>query len=258
MDPIHRSSIEPNKATGKIWVRICTPTDFLHECAVDALDKIDSTLAMRSATADLHPLDSDPRNLTLCYCYSGTTGECLQTITTLIDDGQPVSLLSLGFAPIDHQPSTTSPRTSGETFSRQWSTIGEQRFLIEVTKGGFPSAHENSVARTICQFAKRFQLPVWLLRIVSQAGPAAHPLESRKTVVDAAILLSDSPRSIARLEQLDQALQLLYDRQVHCRIHIYPDPHQDHVPSAAYVHKCFQHKERAITITTSERTRFVV
>jgi len=256
MNPIHKSSIEPNKARGKIWVRICTPTDFLHECAVDELDEVDIGFAIRTTWPETSPLG--PKYLTLCYCYSGTTGECLQTITTLVENGQPISLSSVGFVPIDHQPGT-APRVSNETFSSQWTTIGDQRFLIEVTNGGFPSTHENSIARTICQFTRRFQVPVYLLRIQSQSGPSAHPLESRNAVVDTATVLSNSPRSVARLEQLNEALQLLYDRQVHCRVNVYPDPKPADGPLLPYLQRCFWYREPPLTSTTLlERTRFVL
>lgn len=255
---IHKPYIEPNKATGRIWVRLCTPNSFLHEYVVDTLTDVDGSLTFAAETV-LEGLQNDPTHLTLCYCYCGTTGECLQTLTTVIDDGQPISLLSLGFVPIDHESNMTA-RTSDETFSSQWSTMGEQRFLIKVMSGGFPSAHENSVARTICQFAKRFQLPVTLLRILSHSGPATHPLESRKTMVDAAVALSDAPRTISRLEQLDEALQLLYDRQVRCRFHVYPDPttQSEYTPLTTYLHQCFHRNARAITITTTDRSQFVL
>jgi len=259
MDPVHQPSIQPNKAIGKVWVRVCTPTNILGEYAIDALGDIDGALTLAAANI-LRALEQEHTQLTLCYCYSGTTGECLQTVTTLMDNGQPVSLLSVGFVPIDHQSLARTKETSNETFSSQWSTIGDQRFLINVTNGGFPSIHENSVARTICQFAKRFELRLALLRILSNSGSAAHPLESRKTVVDGALILSDAPRTIARVEQLDEALQLLYDRQVQCRFHVYPDPSPQNqsTPLIEYLHRCFHHNTRAITVTTPARSQIVL
>lgn len=259
MDPVHQPSIEPNKAIGKVWVRVCTPTNILGEYAVDALGDVDGSLTLAAANI-LQALEQEQTQLTLCYCYSGTTGECLQTVTTIIDNGQPVSLLSVGFVPIDHQPIIAQSRTSNESFSSQWATFGDQRYLIKVANGGFPSAHENSVARTICQFAKRFELRLALLRILSKSGGAAHPLESRKTVVDGALILSDAPRTIARVEQLDAALQLLYDRQVQCRFHVYPDPSPQNqsAPLVEYLHRCFHHNTRAITVTTPERSQIVL
>lgn len=166
---IHRSSVESGKAPGRFWVRVCSQTELLAEyAALNLQDPPPSAIHAQITEV----LENHRDDVILSYSYSGTTGECLQTVTTLKDTmaGTEISsFASLGFVPLGEpqplqaltQPTnlapapTTSPQNE---FQHQWTTIDDQRFLIRTVNGGYPSPHERFIAKTVLQFFQRHNI----------------------------------------------------------------------------------------------------
>lgn len=262
---IHRSSVESGKAPGRLWVRVCSQTELLAEyTAINLQD---------SAPSDIHTQIFEALNknddVILSYSYSGTTGECLQTVSTLKDTlagAEIASFASLGFVPIGEpqplqaftQPTHLTPAPSPQNdFHHQWSTIDDQRFLIRTINAGYPSPHERFIAKTVSQFFQRNDIEATIVQIVSTYS-ATIPQLPPSTITQIALTLSSAQRSVLKLLNLDRALQFLYDDQVECHFHIYPE-HEialDYRSRHEYLHECFQTETPALILgMTAERLR---
>lgn len=247
---IHRRSVESGKAPGQLWVRVCTQTELLAEYAATNLqDPPPEEIHKRITSA----LDLQPHEVVLSYNYSGTTGECLQTVTTLkdaMDNNQIASFVSLGFVPIGEpqrieplaQPPVITPaKPLPNDFHSQWATIDDQRFLIRTINGGYPSPHERFIAKTVSQFLQRNNIEATIVEIASTYSSTIPQLPP-STIVHIALTLPRAQNTILRLLNLDQALQYLYDNQVECQFHVYAEHQSDFLAYHSrreYLHHCF-------------------
>ena len=226
---VHRPSVDENKAPGAFWVRICQDLSLLTEYRINTVTDADNTAVVQINNA----LTAKPREPVLTYIYSGTSGECLNTITTIFDQGKRLSLSSVGFVPIDSPDASNSLEASREApdfpptlqpspndFTQQWASIDDQRLLIKTINGGYPSPYERFLAKTICQFLIRNGVSATLLEITSQYSPAIPHLPPA-TTVHLALILPEAQTKLAKLLDLDIAIDLLYDQKVQCQIHIY-------------------------------------
>ena len=247
---IHRSSVESGKAPGKVWVRVCSQIELLAEYpATNLQDPPPDEIHKRITKA----LELQPHEVILSYSYSGTTGECLQTVTTLKDvnaNNEIAAFASLGFVPIGEpqqieslaQPSTITPaKPLPNDFHNQWATVDDQRFLIRTVNGGYPSPHERFIARTVSQFLQRNNIEATIVQIVSTYSSTIPQLPP-STIVHIALTLTRAQNTILRLLNLDQALQYLYDNQVECQFHVYAEYQSDFLDYHSrheYLHHCF-------------------
>ena len=241
--------MESGKAPGELWVRVCSETELIGEYTATSLqDSAPNDLRERV----IHVLEERPDEVVLSYRYSGTTGECLQTVATLKDrtaNNELVSLSSIGFVPIgDPQqveisqtppvpPATASPND----FQSQWTTVDDQRYLIRTVNGGYPSSHERFIARTVSQFLQRNAIEATIIQIVSTYSPTIPQLPP-STVVHIALTLHNAQLQFLKILNLDRALQFLYDDQVECQFHIYRQHEPDFVTWHShheYLHHCF-------------------
>ncbi len=241
--------MESGKAPGKLWVRVCSQTELIGEYQATSLQD--------SAPTDIHErieqaLAAREDEVVLSYTYSGATGECLQTVATLKDrmaQHELISLSSVGFVPMgepqqveysSEPPSEPAPIAAND-FHRQWTTVDDQRFLIQTVNGGYPSTHERFIARTISQFFQRNAIEATIIQIVSSYSPAVPQLPP-STVVHIALTLRNAQLRILKLLSLDRALQFLYDDQVECQFHIYREYESNFVAHHSrheYLHHCF-------------------